>query len=196
MPRPISPVGTETPPEPTIRPEPGVVHRARKAEALEHSAARITEQLREARAVAGPGETRVQILDGETGEPVEQVRSDGGWNPEPAALRDGETRDTMGHATRNAEQLASVAAEIRLEPGDRVAIDGAEDTARVVGVSGLRAGEHQIETLGVTVSEYNGCGADERVYVCRFVNASGYSKEYPYPESRLKLDVRVPEVNE
>ena len=184
--QPIQPAGVRiTPPEPTIRPERDLIHRAQRAEQLESDAIRQSWLRAEARVVAGAEERDIETDGGEE------------WTPEPVALRDGETRDTMGHATRNAEQLASLAAEIRLEPGDRVAIDDGEDTARVVGVSELRAGEHPVKGASETVSQYNGCGADERVFLCRFKNASGYSeKEYPYPRSRLQLDVRVPEVNE
>lgn len=49
-----------------------------------------------------------------------QTDGGGGWNPEPASLREGETRDDMGHAARNLEQLRSGYRELLPDQGERV----------------------------------------------------------------------------
>ena len=65
-----------------------------RADELETQAARQLRLAAEARAVAGPGDSQLEIVDGETGR---ELRADGG--------------EDTAHASRVAEQLAKADAE-------------------------------------------------------------------------------------
>jgi hypothetical protein len=74
----------------------------------------------------------IDSLRDETGTRQDTIRTDGGeneddgdggWNPEPASLRDGETTDISAHARRNLEQI-----QIAVENGDLDEDDVDEET--------------------------------------------------------------------
>ena len=153
--------------------------------------------------------TQRAIADGDAPEP-DILIADGGqqqWDPEPAQLRDGETRDDTSHAARNAAQLSMIDDELDsddstdpelppLHVGDHATDRDEDDSATlvVVGTPPETAAERQAGAKTVAAWNPDYPAEDdviEVVYADRTDVDIGPLKRYSFPRSRLALEEPV-----
>ena len=165
-----------------------------RADELETQAARQLRLAAEARAVAGPGDSQLEVIDGETGR---ELRADGG--------------EDNTHARRVAEQLGKADTEDylpTLHVGDHVTDreddgDEDEDSATMLVVRTEPTTAEEAQAGDKTIAEHNpDYPADDAVINVVYpqrtdVNVDSLT-EYGFPRSRLRLEepIHTEEVSE